>query len=54
MKKKRTILFITERRADYSRLKPIMYQVKKNKKLKMHLIITGAHLLKEFGETKNG
>ncbi len=52
MKKKRTILFITERRADYSRLKPIMYQVKKNKKLKMHLIITGAHLLKEFGETK--
>ena len=29
-----------------------MYQVKKNKKLKMHLIITGAHLLKEFGETK--
>jgi UDP-N-acetylglucosamine 2-epimerase (non-hydrolysing)/GDP/UDP-N,N'-diacetylbacillosamine 2-epimerase (hydrolysing) len=52
MKKKRTILFITERRADYSRLKPIMRQVCNSKKLKMRLVITGAHLLKEFGETK--
>lgn len=50
--KKRKILFITERRADYSRLKPIMAKVNESKKLEMQLIITGMHLLKEFGETK--
>lgn len=49
---KRKILFITERRADYSRLKSIMAKVKKSNKLEMQLIITGMHLLKEFGETK--
>jgi len=50
--KKRKILFITERRADYSRLKPIMKAVKKSKKLKPLLLVTGIHLLKHFGETK--
>lgn len=49
---KRKILFISERRADYSRLKSIMEKVKKSDKLEMQLIITGTHLLKEFGETK--
>jgi len=50
--KKRKILFISERRADYSRLKPIMARVKKSTKLELQLLITGAHLLKDFGETK--
>lgn len=50
--KKRRILFITERRADYSRLKPIMKAVQKSKKLELVLLVTGAHLLKKFGETK--
>lgn len=50
--KKRKILFITERRADYSRLKPIMKLVQKSPKLEMQLIVTGMHLLKRFGETK--
>ncbi len=49
---KRKILFITERRADYSRLKPIMTAVKESRNLKMMLLITGMHLLKYFGETK--
>lgn len=49
--KKRKILFVTERRADYSRLKPIMRLVQKNPKLQLQIIVTGAHLLKEFGET---
>lgn len=52
MSNKRTILFITERRADYSRLKPIMKQVQKSKKLQLRLVVTGMHLLKNFGETK--
>jgi len=51
-KTKRKICFISERRADYSRLKPIMNAVKKSNKLEMQLIVTGAHLLKGFGETK--
>ena len=50
--RKRRILFVTERRADYSRLKPIMKGVQKSKKLKLLLVLTGAHLLKNFGETK--
>lgn len=50
--KKRKILFLTERRADYSRLKPIMKAVKKSRKLELQLVVTGNHLLKNFGETK--
>lgn len=51
-KGQRKICFITERRADYSRLKPIMQAVQRSKKLEMQLIVTGAHLLKDLGETK--
>lgn len=51
--KKRKILFVTERRADYSRLKPIMKAVRQSKKLQLQLIVTGMHLLKNFGETIN-
>lgn len=49
---KRRILFVTERRADYSRLKPIMKAVQASEKLELLLLITGAHLLKNFGETE--
>ncbi|KKQ57698.1 MAG: UDP-N-acetylglucosamine 2-epimerase [Parcubacteria group bacterium GW2011_GWA2_38_13] len=52
MAKKRKILFITERRADYSRIKPIMKAVQESKKLQLQLVATGMHLLKYFGETK--
>jgi len=52
MKKKRVILFVTERRADYSRLKPIMRAVQKSTKLELRLVMTGLHLMKSFGETK--
>src|SRR3989338_2510837 len=52
MKRKRKILLVTERRADYSRLKPIMRLVKKSTKLELQLVVTGVHLLKSFGETK--
>lgn len=50
--RKRKILFVTERRADYSRLKPIMRAVQKSKKLTLQLAVTGLHLVKSFGETK--
>lgn len=50
--KRRKILFITERRADYSRLKPIMKLVQESPHLQMQLVVTGMHLLKKFGETK--
>ena len=50
--KKRRILFVTERRADYSRLKPILQLAKKSPKLEVRLVATGLHFLKSFGETK--
>ena len=49
--RKRKILFLSERRADYSRLKPIMELVKKSNKFELCLVVTGLHFLKEFGET---
>lgn len=52
MAKKRKILFVTERRTDYSRLKSIMEAVQKSKKLEMQLLVTGIHLLNDFGKTK--
>jgi UDP-N-acetylglucosamine 2-epimerase (non-hydrolysing)/GDP/UDP-N,N'-diacetylbacillosamine 2-epimerase (hydrolysing) len=50
--KKRRILFISGRRADYSRIKPIMREVQSAKKLELLLVVTGMHLLKDFGETR--
>lgn len=51
MKKK--ILLVTERRADYSKLKPILNEIKNSKKLDYFLVVTGSHLLKEHGKTIN-
>ena len=50
---KRKVLIITERRADYSRFKPIINLIKKSKKLNYELIVTGSHLLKKHGSTIN-
>ncbi len=47
------VTVITERRADYSRFKPILNFLKKDKKFKYQLIVTGLHLLKEHGNTIN-
>lgn len=49
MKKK--ILIVTERRADYSKFRPILNEIKKSHKLKCYLIVTGSHLLAEHGNT---
>ncbi len=42
---------ITERRADYSKLRPIIKEIKKSKKLDYQLIVTGSHILSKYGDT---
>ena len=49
--KKRKVLIITERRADYSRFKPVIKKIEKDKTFKYYLIVTGLHLIKEHGNT---
>ena len=51
MKKK--ILFVTERRADYSKLRPVLNEIKKSKKFDYYLVVTGSHLSKKHGNTIN-
>ena len=48
---KRKILLVTERRADYTKLRPILEQISKSEKLDYFLIVTGSHILKEYGKT---
>lgn len=45
------ILFVTGIRSDYFIQRPIIKEIKKSKKLKEYLIVTGAHLEKKFGYT---
>ena len=45
------IFLITERRADYSRFKPILDIINKDSNLDYVLAVTGAHLKKEMGHT---
>ena len=47
MKKK--ILIVTERRADFSRFKPVIDLIKKDKDLSYELVVTGIHLLRKYG-----
>ena len=49
----RKIFIVTERRADFSRFKPIIKLIQKSKKLKYILVVTGNHLLKEYGYSIN-
>jgi len=50
---KRKVLLVTERRADYSKFKPILKEIKKSKLLDYFLIVTGTHMLKSHGYTIN-
>jgi len=49
----RKISIITERRADFSRFLPIIKNIEKDDELEYSLIVTGNHLLKNHGYTKN-
>ncbi len=45
------ILFISSSRADYGLLRNVIFETKKNKKVKVFILVTGSHLSKEFGNT---
>ena len=47
----KTILFISSSRADYGLLRNVILETKKNKKIKVFVLVTGSHLSKEFGNT---
>lgn len=48
------ITFITGTRADYGKIKSLILELqKKKKKFKTNLIITGMHLVKKYGHTKD-
>ena len=47
----RKILFVTERRADYSRFKPIIDLIEEDPELDYDLVVTGIHLLERHGKT---
>jgi len=48
---KRKICVVTGTRAEYGLLKPLLYQIHGDKELQLQLIVTGTHLLEEFGST---
>ena len=50
--KSKKIFFISGSRAEYGLLKGLINSLKK-KKISTNLIVTGSHLLKEFGQTVN-
>lgn len=51
MRKK--VLIVTERRADYSKFRPILNEIRKSPKLEYYLVVTGSHLMREHGLTIN-
>lgn len=50
---KKKILFVTERRADFSKLRSVINEIEKSKKFDYYLLVTGSHLLKKYGKTIN-
>jgi UDP-N-acetylglucosamine 2-epimerase (non-hydrolysing)/GDP/UDP-N,N'-diacetylbacillosamine 2-epimerase (hydrolysing) len=49
--KKRKICVVTGTRAEYGVLYPVMKAIQRNSKLELSLIVTGMHLMREFGST---
>ncbi len=50
---KRKVLLVTERRADYSRFKPILELLRVDDRFDYELCVTGLHLLEQHGSTIN-
>ena len=50
--RKKSVSVVTGSRADYYLLKNLIFQLKKSKKIKLSILITGQHLSKEYGYTK--
>ncbi|MBJ13441.1 MAG: UDP-N-acetylglucosamine 2-epimerase (hydrolyzing) [Candidatus Marinimicrobia bacterium] len=53
MKEKRKIFIVVERRADYSRYRPILDKMKKDSFFEVHLVVTGICLLDIHGKDVN-
>ena len=49
----KTITFITGTRADYGKIKSLILELQKENKFKTHLVITGMHLIRKYGHTKD-
>jgi GDP/UDP-N,N'-diacetylbacillosamine 2-epimerase (hydrolysing) len=47
------ILCVTGSRADYPRVKSVLKEIKNDKKFDLKIIVTGSHLLKEYGYSIN-
>ena len=53
MSVKKKIIFITGTRADYGKIKNLIKTLSAQKKFEVHIFVTGMHLLKKYGFTKN-
>ena len=49
----RKVFVVTERRADFSRFKPILELISNDEDLDYDLVVTGIHLLDSYGKTIN-
>ena len=47
----KNICFFTNSRAEYGILKNLLVKLKKDRKFKIYLVVTGSHLSKFFGNT---
>ena len=53
MRKKKTIAIFTGNRAEYGLLYPVIKEIKNHQALNYKLIVSGAHLDENFGNTLN-
>lgn len=51
--KKRKICFVSNNRAEYSRIKTVLSELKKNSGVDFYIVVMGSHLLDSFGKTIN-
>lgn len=49
----RKILYVTGARADYGLMRAVLFEINKNSDLELELVVTGMHLMEEFGNTLN-
>lgn len=50
---KRKIIYITGTRADYGLMRSVLFEMEKNPGIELELVVTGMHLMEEFGMTVN-
>ena len=47
----RRVVVVTGSRAEYGLLRPAMEAIDKHPTMRLHLVVTGMHLLRKFGRT---